>query len=106
MSWSHSDNFHTVDDRYYFSFQLGSQNQDLMSKNLLLQDRIKELEKQHSVEAVKLQQWLMRELGVCFAELESLVQVCVQRAEGQDPNISVLLGPKRKYSQCYMASLW
>ena len=80
------------------SFQLGSQNQDLMSKNLLLQDRIKDLEKQHSAEAVKLQQWLMRELSVCFAELESLVQVCMQRAEGQDPNISVLLGPKRKFS--------
>ena len=67
-----------------------------MSKNLLLQDRIKELEKQHSAEAVKLQQWLMRELSVCFAELESLVQMCVQRTEGQDPHISVLLRPKRK----------
>ena len=34
----------------------------------------------------------MKELAVCFAELQSLVQICVQCAEGQDPNISVLLG--------------
>ncbi len=67
-----------------------------MSKNLVLQDRVRELEKQHGGDVVKQQQWLMRELSVCFTELESLVQVCVQRAEGQDPNISVLLGPKRK----------
>ncbi len=81
---------------FVFCFQLGSQNQDLMSKNLELLERVKELEKQHSAEAVRLQQWLQRELGVCFAELDALVHVCLQRAEGQDPNISVLLGPKRE----------
>ena len=65
-----------------------------MQKSLGLGDRIKELEQQHTKEAHKLEQRLIKEMGVCFAELQSLVNICIQRAEGQDPNISVLLGVK------------
>ncbi len=68
-----------------------------MATNLELQDRLKELEKRHSSEVQSLERCILREMCACFAELESLVQVCAQCAEGQDPNISVLLGPKRKY---------
>ncbi len=67
-----------------------------MEKTLSMGDRIKDLERQHNKEAHKLEQRLMKEMGICFAELQSLVNICVQRAEGQDPNISVLLGVKGK----------
>ena len=38
----------------------------------------------------------MFQLGLCFSELQALVQVCSQRAQGQDPDIGVLLSVPRK----------
>ncbi len=93
--------FYLFPNPFSFPFQLGTQNQDLMATNLELQDRLKELEKRHSSEVQSLERCILREMCACFAELESLVQVCAQCAEGQDPNISVLLGPKRKCHVMY-----
>ena len=62
-----------------------------------LEERQHELERQLTGEAHKLERRLLKEMAVCFAELQSLVQICVQRAEGQDPNISVLLGVKGQF---------
>ena len=59
---------------------------------------MKELERQFTSESHKLEKRLLREMDVCFAELQSLVQICVQRAEGKDPNVSVLLGVKGQYT--------
>ena len=42
------------------------------------------------------QKRLYKELDVCFCGLQSLVQICLQQADGQDPNISLLLGAKSK----------
>ena len=53
---------------------------------------MKENRQKSSTDQQRLEKKLIRELGTCVKELKSLVQVCVQRAEGQDPNISVLLG--------------
>ena len=75
-------------------FQLNTQHQDLLEKNFSLEEHLRELEKQLTGESRKLEQRLTKEMTVCFTELQSLVQVCVERAEGQDPNISVLLGVK------------
>ena len=75
-------------------FQYGRANQDYKIQNLTLKERIAELERQGCGEIAKLERRLHKELAVCFSELYSLVQICVQRAEGQDPNISVLLGVK------------
>ncbi|XP_071114287.1 centrosomal protein of 85 kDa-like [Haliotis cracherodii] len=74
--------------------ELGSTNQDLMEHNLIMQEQLKHLELQCTDETLKRQRRLMRELGFCFSELQSLVQVCMQRAHGEDPNISMLLGTK------------
>ena len=72
--------------------QLGSENQDLMEKTMILTDRIRDLEQQHNAEADKLQRRLIQDMSVCFQELESLVEVCIQGSQGQEPNVSLLLG--------------
>ena len=44
-----------------------------------------------------LQRQFMQQLGLCFSELQALVNVCFQRARGEDPDISVLLGVNSKF---------
>ena len=44
-----------------------------------------------------LQKRLYKELDMCFSSLHSLVQICLQQSEGQDPNMSLLLGAHSKY---------
>ncbi|RUS73563.1 hypothetical protein EGW08_018679 [Elysia chlorotica] len=41
-----------------------------------------------------LQRQFMQQLGLCFSELQAVVNVCFQRARGEDPDISLLLGVK------------
>ncbi|XP_060069670.1 centrosomal protein of 85 kDa-like [Ylistrum balloti] len=72
--------------------QLQTQNQELLDQNLTMREHIKHLEQQHSEDNQRLQRQFTTELGICFSELQALVQICVQRAEGQDPNMSDLLG--------------
>ena len=64
---------------------------------MMLKEKQRELEMHISGEAHKLEHRLVKEMSACFAELQSLVQICMQRAEGQDPNISVLLGLKGRW---------
>ena len=52
-----------------------------------------------------LQRQFMQQLGLCFSELHALVNVCFQRARGEDPDISVLLGVKSKFQQLLETSL-
>ncbi|KAL5011065.1 hypothetical protein ScPMuIL_013370 [Solemya velum] len=77
---------------------LGSQNQDLLEQNLIMKEKIGQMEQQFSAENSKLQRHLMVELNACFLELQSLVQICIQKAEGQDPNMSALLGVRASLS--------
>lgn len=72
--------------------ELGGQNQDLMEQNLILREQMTQFEQHATDDGVRLQRRFMAELGLCFSELQSLVQVCLQRARGEDPNMSVLLG--------------
>ncbi|XP_033740444.1 centrosomal protein of 85 kDa-like isoform X2 [Pecten maximus] len=72
--------------------QLQTQNQELLDQNLTMREQIKHFEQQHSEDNQRLQRQFTTELGICFSELQALVQICVQRAEGQDPNMSDLLG--------------
>eukprot|EP00058_Branchiostoma_floridae_P013645 XP_002599133.1 hypothetical protein BRAFLDRAFT_122982 [Branchiostoma floridae] len=74
--------------------ELASQNQDLLEQTLTLQEQLQELQRLNSAENTKLSQRLYRELGVCQSELQALVQVLMQRAEGKEPNMSILLGLK------------
>jgi len=45
-------------------------------------------------EAQRLQRRFVREMSLCFSDLQSLVQILVQQAEGKDPNVSLLLGTR------------
>ncbi|XP_013385155.1 centrosomal protein of 85 kDa isoform X2 [Lingula anatina] len=72
--------------------EINKQNQDLMEDSMTLRDKVKEAEKLTSAETKKLEQRLLKEMQVCFSDLQSLVQICMEQAEGQDPNMSVLLG--------------
>ncbi|XP_056015973.1 centrosomal protein of 85 kDa-like isoform X3 [Ostrea edulis] len=72
--------------------ELGSKNQDLMEQILIIREQLKTLEEQAADENQKIQRHFTQELSLCYHELQSLVQVCVQRAEGNDPNMSLLLG--------------
>ncbi|CAH1800139.1 unnamed protein product [Owenia fusiformis] len=72
--------------------EVSNQNQDLMERNMMLQDLIQQLEMQTGEEKQKMEQRLQLELDACFLELKSLVNICLQQAEGKDPNLSALLG--------------
>ena len=69
-----------------------TQNQDMMEQNLVLREKVKTLEQQCSDENTHIHRQFIKEMSLCYTELQALVQICVQRAEGQDPNMSLLLG--------------
>ncbi|XP_053398127.1 interaptin-like [Mercenaria mercenaria] len=71
-----------------------NKNQDLMDETLVLREQLKQFEQTSEDENQKLQRRFVREMSFCFSELQSLVQICVQQAEGKDPNISLLLGTR------------
>ncbi|KAK0140708.1 Centrosomal protein [Merluccius polli] len=76
------------------------ENQDLMDKNLTLQERMGEPEWKHTHQAApalqpagaRLTQRLHGEMSSCLCDLRSLCNVLTQRSQGQDPNLSLLLG--------------
>jgi centrosomal protein CEP85 len=74
--------------------QLGAENEDLLEKQIAMIGRVKDLEQQLSGDLRQLEQRLLADLGATFSELQALVQICTERAEGHDPNISILLGVK------------
>ncbi|XP_030637860.1 centrosomal protein of 85 kDa [Chanos chanos] len=82
--------------------ELSGQNQELMEQNLTLQERLEEVEKgklsalEHSspsqATGARLTRQLHREMTACLSDLRSLCNVLTQRAQGRDPNLSLLLG--------------
>lgn len=81
-------------------FQLSGQNQELMEQNLTLQEQMSDQGQQSSSQAscslqpagARLTQKLHIEIASCLSDLRSLCSILTQRAQGQDPNLSVLLG--------------
>lgn len=81
-------------------FQLSGQNQELMEQNLTLQEQMSDQEQQSTSQAssalqpagARLTQRLHLEIASCLSDLRSLCSILTQRAQGQDPNLSVLLG--------------
>ena len=63
-----------------------------MEQRLSLADEVKSLKASNTAEQQKLESALLKELSICFTDLQSLVQICVQRSQGQEPNLSELLG--------------
>ncbi|XP_030015220.1 centrosomal protein of 85 kDa isoform X2 [Sphaeramia orbicularis] len=80
--------------------ELSAQNQELMEQNLTLQEQMNDPERRSSDQAssalqpagARLTQRLHAEIASCLSDLRSLCSILTQRAQGQDPNLSLLLG--------------
>uniref|UniRef100_A0A4W4FIA1 Centrosomal protein of 85 kDa-like CC4 coiled-coil domain-containing protein n=1 Tax=Electrophorus electricus TaxID=8005 RepID=A0A4W4FIA1_ELEEL len=66
--------------------ELSTQNQDLMEQSVSLRERLQ------APSVGCLTQQLHREMAACLRDLRSLCSVLTQRAQGHDPNLSLLLG--------------
>uniref|UniRef100_A0A8C2PXK6 Centrosomal protein 85 n=1 Tax=Cyprinus carpio TaxID=7962 RepID=A0A8C2PXK6_CYPCA len=76
--------------------ELSVQNQELMEHNLTLQERLQGEEAPCGPGLLpvgaRLTQKLYGEMAACLCDLRSLCNVLTQRAQGHDPNLSMLLG--------------
>ncbi|XP_008633374.2 PREDICTED: centrosomal protein of 85 kDa [Corvus brachyrhynchos] len=75
--------------------ELSVQNQDLIEKNLTLQERLRQAQltaQALPADTARLAQELHRELASCLQDLQSVYSIVTQRAQGKDPNLSLLLG--------------
>uniref|UniRef100_A0A8C1P729 Centrosomal protein 85 n=1 Tax=Cyprinus carpio TaxID=7962 RepID=A0A8C1P729_CYPCA len=76
--------------------ELSGQNQELMEYNLTLQERLQGEEAPSGrgllPMGARLTQKLYGEMAACLCDLRSLCNVLTQRAQGHDPNLSMLLG--------------
>ncbi|XP_072317327.1 centrosomal protein of 85 kDa isoform X2 [Eucyclogobius newberryi] len=79
---------------------LSAQNQELMEQNVTLKEQLNEPELRDMLQAssslqlasTRLTQRLHTEIASCLSDLRSLCSILTQRARGQDPNLSLLLG--------------
>nr|XP_056702755.1 centrosomal protein of 85 kDa [Euleptes europaea] len=74
--------------------ELSAQNQELIEKNLTLQEHLRQIEPSQQLpgEMAQLAEELHKELANCLQDLRSVYSVVTQRAQGKDPNLSLLLG--------------
>ncbi|RMB91139.1 hypothetical protein DUI87_32275 [Hirundo rustica rustica] len=75
--------------------ELSVQNQDLIEKNLTLQERLRQAQvtaQPLPADTARLAQELHGELASCLQDLQSVYSIVTQRAQGKDPNLSLLLG--------------
>ncbi|XP_035474649.1 centrosomal protein of 85 kDa isoform X1 [Scophthalmus maximus] len=80
--------------------ELSVQNQELLEQNLTLQEQMSDPEQRGTNQAssalqpagARLTQRLHVEIASCLSDLRSLCSILTQRAQGQDPNLSLLLG--------------
>ncbi|CAM4656319.1 unnamed protein product [Lepidochelys olivacea] len=74
--------------------ELSVQNQDLIEKNLTLQEHLQQVEMNQLLPAgtAHLAHELHSELASCLQDLQSVYSIVTQRAQGKDPNLSLLLG--------------
>ncbi|XP_065277826.1 centrosomal protein of 85 kDa [Emys orbicularis] len=74
--------------------ELSVQNQDLIEKNLTLQEHLQQVELNQPlpVGTAHLAHELHSELASCLQDLQSVYSIVTQRAQGKDPNLSLLLG--------------
>lgn len=74
--------------------ELSAQNQDLIEKNLTLQEHLRQAQpvSPSSPDTAQLAFELHQELASCLQELQAVCSIVTQRAQGHDPNLSLLLG--------------
>ena len=78
----------------HLSAQLSVQNQDLIEKNLTLQEHLRQAQpgSPSSPDTAQLAFELHQELATCLQDLQAVCSIVTQRAQGHDPNLSLLLG--------------
>lgn len=96
--------------------QLSVQNQELIEKNLTLQEQLRQARltaQPLPADAARLAQELHGELASCLQDLQSVYSIVTQRAQGKDPNLSLLLGIHCEYlsfraaaEQTLLSALW
>ncbi|XP_033112641.1 centrosomal protein of 85 kDa-like isoform X2 [Anneissia japonica] len=74
--------------------QLAAQSQEMYEHNLNLTEKCQELEKAVSQDYIEYSQQLLLEISACVTDLQCLVHILVEQAEGKEPNMSMLLGVK------------
>nr|KAF6504371.1 centrosomal protein 85 [Rousettus aegyptiacus] len=74
--------------------ELSAQNQDLIEKNLTLQEHLHQAQPEFpsSSDTAQLASELHQELASCLQDLQAVCSIVTQRAQGHDPNLSMLLG--------------
>lgn len=74
--------------------ELSAQNQELIEKNLTLQEHLGQLDqsKQLPLECMQLSEKLHRELAKNLQDLQAICNILTQRTQGKDPSLSLLLG--------------
>ncbi|XP_030087218.2 centrosomal protein of 85 kDa [Serinus canaria] len=75
--------------------ELSVQNQELIEKNLTLQEQLRQAQltaQPLPADTARLAQELHGELASCLQDLQSVYSIVTQRAQGKDPNLSLLLG--------------
>ncbi|XP_036991840.2 centrosomal protein of 85 kDa isoform X2 [Artibeus jamaicensis] len=74
--------------------ELSAQNQDLIEKNLTLQEYLHQAQpgSPSSPDTAQLAFELHQELASCLQDLQAVCSIVTQRAQGHDPNLSLLLG--------------
>ncbi|XP_045875945.1 centrosomal protein of 85 kDa isoform X1 [Meles meles] len=74
--------------------ELSVQNQDLIEKNLTLQEHLRQAQpgSPSSPDTAQLAFELHHELASCLQDLQAVCSIVTQRAQGHDPNLSLLLG--------------
>lgn len=80
-----------------------------MEQNLTLQEQMSDADLQSSSQAsssmppagARLTQKLHAEIASCLSDLRSLCSILTQRAQGKDPNLSLLFDLKCKHCFCF-----
>ncbi|MGH0177941.1 UNVERIFIED_CONTAM: hypothetical protein FKN15_076333 [Acipenser sinensis] len=84
------------------TLQLSAQNQELIERNLTLQEQLGQPGQCEApqAESAQLTQRLHREMAACLYDLQSLCNILNQRSQGRDPNLSLLLGIRSMQYSC------
>uniref|UniRef100_A0A3Q3WB17 Centrosomal protein of 85 kDa-like CC4 coiled-coil domain-containing protein n=1 Tax=Mola mola TaxID=94237 RepID=A0A3Q3WB17_MOLML len=103
---------HSVLELHTAMKELSTQNQELMEQNLTLQEQMSDEQSGSQASSTlqpagaRLTQKLHVEIASCLSDLRSLCSILTQRAQGQDPNLSLLLGLTSPQSVAEQAEDW
>uniref|UniRef100_A0A3Q3WRD2 Centrosomal protein of 85 kDa-like CC4 coiled-coil domain-containing protein n=1 Tax=Mola mola TaxID=94237 RepID=A0A3Q3WRD2_MOLML len=103
---------HSVLELHTAMKELSTQNQELMEQNLTLQEQMSDEQSGSQASSTlqpagaRLTQKLHVEIASCLSDLRSLCSILTQRAQGQDPNLSLLLGLTAPQSVAEQAEDW